>query len=216
MSFEILHRHTKAVLYTSATATEVLSALTEAVRAGANLQGADLQDAYFRGAYLRGADLRDAYLRGANLRGADLRSACLQDACLQGADLRGAYLQGAYLQDAYLQGAYLRGAYLQGAYLQGAYLRGADLQGAKGITPKVLQIGGSRDWVIVHKYGQVQIGCMQETLEWWEDHYRAVGRKEDYTAEEVEEYREHIAACRRFMERYGLLVEPAAEPTMPC
>ena len=82
---EIKSRNGSGVLYTASTARDVRTALTEAVRRGADLQGADL-----RGAYLQGADLRGAYL--------------------QGADLQGAHLQGAHLQGAHLQGAYLQGA----------------------------------------------------------------------------------------------------------
>ena len=133
---------------------------------------------------------------------ADIRAAT-EEAAKQGADLRGAYLRGADLR-----GAYLEGAYLEGADLRGAYLRGADLEGAKGITPKVLQILGSRHPVIVRSYGHITIGCHHKPLGWWEEHYRAIGRTEGYSDIEVEEYGEHIAACRRFMERYSLMVDP--------
>ena len=143
---KILNRYTKALLYSSATAQNIASALIEAVQKGANLQGANL--------------------RGANL-----------------------------------DGAYLAGANLQGAYLQGAH----------GITPRVLQILGSRHPLIVKDYGNVTIGCHHKPLEWWEEHYRAIARKEGYSDTEVEEYGEHIAACRKFMERYSLLVAPEAE-----
>jgi len=98
------------VLYTATTATNMKSALTEAVLRGADLEGADLQGADLRGADLEGAYLRDAYLQGADLRGADLQGAYLRGADLRGADLEGAYLRGADLRGAYLQGAYLRGA----------------------------------------------------------------------------------------------------------
>ena len=116
----------------------------------------------------------------------------------------------AYLQGAYLRGAYLRGAYLRGADLQGADLRGADLRGAEGITAKVLQIGGSRDWIVVRQIGHITIGCEHHPLIWWEEHYAAVGRREKYTDQEIAEYRAHIATCRAWMELYGLLEIPAS------
>ena len=78
------------VLYTATTATDMKSALTEAVLRGADLRGADLRGAYLRGADLRGADLERAYLEGAYLEGADLRGADLRGAYLRAADLRGA------------------------------------------------------------------------------------------------------------------------------
>ena len=99
-------------------ATDLRSALQQAVSAHADLAGAVLRGAVLRGADLTGADLRDAVLRGADLRGADLR----------GADLR-----GADLRDADLRGADLTGADLTGADLRDADLRGADLRGAQNL-----------------------------------------------------------------------------------
>ena len=90
MSVEILHRDTKAVLYTSATASTIAEAVLEARTHGADLHGADLHGAYLHGAYLHGADLQRAYLHGADLQGADLQGADLQGADLHGADLHGA------------------------------------------------------------------------------------------------------------------------------
>jgi hypothetical protein len=136
---QILHRYTRAVLYTSTKPT-LREAVIESVDRGADLGGANLRGAYLGGADLGGANLRGAYLGGANLRGADLVGADLGGANLRGADLGGANLRGAYLgganlrgadlRGAYLGGANLRGAYLVGAYLGGANLRGADLVGA--------------------------------------------------------------------------------------
>jgi uncharacterized protein YjbI with pentapeptide repeats len=73
--FEMLHCYTKAVLYKSETATDVKTALVEAVSGGANLVGANLVGADLRGANLEGANLEGADLRGADLRGANLRGA---------------------------------------------------------------------------------------------------------------------------------------------
>ena len=107
---EIKSRLGGRVLYTAETATDVRTALEEAVRSRADLSGA-----YLRGAYLRGANLRGAYLSDA-----DLSDAVLSDAVLSGAVLSGADLRGAVLSDAVLSGAYLSGAYLSGADLSGA------------------------------------------------------------------------------------------------
>ena len=189
MSFDILNRWTGVIAYHSEKSTQ-REAVVEAVAARANLSGADL-----RGANLRGADLS-----GADLSGADLRGANLSDAYLRGADLSYAYLRDANLSDAYLRGADLSGADLRGADLSDAYLRGAE-----GITPVVLQIGGTRHWIIVREVGHITIGCMHKSVEWWEEHYAGVGRSEDYTAEQVEEYRLHIGYCKAWMERNGIL-----------
>ncbi len=59
---EILRRYTRAVLYSSATATNMAAAVAEARATGANLAGANLA-----GADLAGANLTLANLSGANL-----------------------------------------------------------------------------------------------------------------------------------------------------
>ena len=80
----IPHRWRSEPAYTDEAATDLRSAVLEAVA-----KGADLSGAYLSGAYLRGADLSVAYLRGADLSGADLRGADLSGADLSGADLSG-------------------------------------------------------------------------------------------------------------------------------
>ena len=65
MAIEIKSRLSDETLFTSSTATDLASAVKEAVKTKTNLEGA-----YLRGANLEGADLEVAYLRGAHLRGA--------------------------------------------------------------------------------------------------------------------------------------------------
>jgi len=192
VKFEIKHWMTGALLFEFECET-LKEAVCEAVK---------------RGAYLGGANLEGAYLVGANLGGANLVGANLVGANLVGANLGGANLEGAYLEGANLGGANLGGAYLEGAYLRGANLVGANLRGAKGITPQTLQILGTRHALIVRDYGRIEIGCHSKTLAQWEKHYTKIGEAEGYTAEQIEEYREHIASCRKFMERYKLLEKP--------
>ncbi len=64
---------------------------------------------------------------------------------------------------------------------------------------------------MVRDYGIVQIGCHVKPLTWWEKHYKSIGAKEGYSETEIAEYAEHIAAARKFMERYDLLVAPAGQ-----
>ena len=81
---------------------DVRSAVTQAVKEGADLGGADLRGADLRGANLAGVYLAGVYLAGASLHGADLREANLGNAYLRGAHLYGAHLEGAHLEGAYL------------------------------------------------------------------------------------------------------------------
>ena len=143
----------------------------------ANLSGCDL-----RWSDLREADLSEANLSEANLRGADLR----------GADLRGANLSRAYLGGAYLGGAYLRGADLSRANLSGAYLGGATLP--EGMS--IIQVLGTQHAAVALATPagtEVRIGCEHHKIDWWLKHYTAVGRKNEYTDAQVEEYGYHLA-----------------------
>ena len=108
----------------------------------------------------------------------------------------------AAVTEAIAQGANLRDADLQGANLQGASLRGADGL-LNGVIP--LQIGGSKHWIIVREPGYITIGCEHQPVEWWEEHYAAVGRKQYYTAQEIKEYLRHIEYCRKWMTANGVL-----------
>jgi uncharacterized protein YjbI with pentapeptide repeats len=65
---QITHRFNAKVLHTSETATDIRTALEEAVQNGANLRFANLS-----GDYLRFANLSGDYLRFANLSGDYLR-----------------------------------------------------------------------------------------------------------------------------------------------
>jgi hypothetical protein len=200
-----------AVLYESE-APDVRAALVEAVAQRIVLGCANLDGAYLHGANLRGADLRGADLGGAYLGGANLHGANLGGAYLGGADLRGAYLHGANLGGAYLHGAYLHGANLGGAYLHGAYLHGANLGGAYLGNRRVLQIAGSRDWIVVIQTPEsvdVSIGCCRHDLPHWLEHYQGIGRQYGYTSEQIEEYGAHL----RHVEAWARMASvPIAEP----
>jgi hypothetical protein len=125
----------------------------------ANLTGANLSDADLTGANLTYANLTDANLTGANLSDADLSDANLTDADLTDADLTGANLTGANLANADLRGANLR--------------------------YKI--IGASRHTLIATQ-GQIQIGCIVLPADQWLARYEELGRKYNYTSEQVEEY----------------------------
>lgn len=162
MSYEIVDRYTKAVLYRSETAPDVRSAVVEAVSkaadlVGADLGGANLGGAYLGGAYLGGANLEGANLVGANLVGADLGGAYLRGAYLGYAYLGGADLGYANLREADLVGAYLRGADLGGANLEDANLRGADLVGAKFDDKTVMPYGETWREYLEHVVPQLLI-----------------------------------------------------------
>src|SRR2546426_699353 len=63
-----------------------------------------------------------------------------------------------------------------------------------------LLIQGSRDCLSVSAHGRLSIGCETRAIEWWEEHYDAMGRKHGYTPAQIAEYRKHIQYCKEWME----------------
>lgn len=68
---------------------------------------------------------------------------------------------------------------------------------AWGLSP--LQIMGTKHFVNVSAYGMLQVGCIKGSIDWWKEHYRAVGWKEGYSAAQVKEYRNYIELARVWM-----------------
>ena len=114
----------------------------------------------------------------------------LSGANLSGANLSEVYLLGANLIEANLIEANLSGAHLLGAYLSGAYLSGANLGDLK-----ILQVGGSVHFLIALSTPrgiEVRIGCHHKPIADWLEHYRAIGKANNYTPAQIAEYGLHL------------------------
>ena len=105
------------------------------------------------------------------------------------ADLRNANLSEADLRNANLSAADLSAADLRNANLSEADLRGSECLHAQG---DFIRLAGTRHAVIATDENNVSIGCIRNTLAWWREHFDTAGRKENYTAAQIEEYRLHI------------------------
>ncbi len=134
-----------------------------------DLSGADLSEADLSVADLRWADLSHADLRGAGLRWADLSHADLRWADLSVADLRWADLSHADLR---------------WADLSHADLSHADLRGADG--PFTLGAFGRHGGIAVGGY--ITIGCERHTYDEWLERYEEIGKKHNYTNDEIADY----------------------------
>ena len=55
-----------------------------------------------------------------------------------------------------------------------------------------LQIQGSKNFFSVSSKTHISIGCHSKTFEEWRDNYKAIGKEEGYTPEEIEEYGHYI------------------------
>ena len=116
---------------------------------------------------------------------------------LRGADLSGVNLFGADLRGADLRGANLSRANLSRADLSGADLFGVDLSRAKGITLPVITISGSKH-TVYHCNEIIKIGCLEKSYSEWCAEYEEIGKKENYTPEQISEYKKYIDICGQF------------------
>ena len=115
-----------------------------------------------------------------DLRGADLSHADLSHADLRGADLRGADL---IMAD------------LRWADLSNADLSGADLRWADG--PFTLGAFGRHGGIAVGGY--ITIGCERHTYDEWLERYEEIGKRNNYTTDEIADYGAwiHLAVTRQ-------------------
>ena len=62
-------------------------------------------------------------------------------------------------------------------------------------TPLFIQ--GTKHGVSNSKHGYLSIGCITLTFAGWKKHYRAIGKKEGYTAKQIKEYGAIIALATK-------------------
>jgi hypothetical protein len=109
-------------------------------------------------------------------------------------------VEAAVKSRANLSGANLSGADLTGANLTRANLTRANLTRASGLGKFPVQIGGHKHWLCTTGDGQLRIGCHVYSFEDWQKHADAIGRKEGYSALDVEIYRKHIQHIKEISE----------------
>jgi hypothetical protein len=122
---------------------------------------------------------------------------------------------GADLREANLWGADLMGANLRGADLRGADLRGADLRGANCLNAlgNFLRLTGSMHPIIAVDAEHVSIGCYRKPLQWWLENYQTIGAEEDYSTNQIAEYKRHLDYVQEWLNQKSCMNEKA--PGMP-
>ena len=140
------------------------------------------------------ANLSYAYLYNANLSNANLSYAYLHNARLSNANLQNANLHNANLSNAYLHKADLSHADLSNANLSYAYLSNADLSRANLSNANIVTFQFKKH--IAYFTGKdLRIGCKTETLQDWQNDYEEIGKKNDYTEQEIKMYGRFIEMC---------------------
>ena len=59
-------------------------------------------------------------------------------------------------------------------------------------VPKSLFISASQHSVSYWGYDAIQIGCKKYTISEWQKHFREIGKAEDYSEEQIDEYGSYI------------------------
>jgi hypothetical protein len=144
--------------------------------------------ANFDGAALCGANLSGLYLRGASFRNTDLRAADLRDTKLNDTNF-----SDADLRNANLNGTSLTYTNFKNAKLSGAEFRGASLGPVVG--KEILTFSFNKHFAYSCD-GKIKIGCLELSIEEWEQKYKEIGKKEFYSKKEIEMYGAFIKLCK--------------------
>mgnify|MGYP003478722670 CR=1 FL=1 len=164
--YEIQNESGKCVAY-----SERVFEIPEAVRflgGGKCLifEKANFYGGYFHGGNFHGGDFSGGYFRGGDFRGGDF----------YGGDFRGGDFHGGYFH---------------GGNFHGGNFRGGDYE------VLMLQIQGSKHFCYAYFSEEdnsvcLGIGCERHTIEWWLENYASIGQEENYTDEQVDEYKLYI------------------------
>ena len=98
------------------------------------------------------------------------------------------------LSGANLEGANLHSAYLRDANLNGVDLSGVDLSGASGI----LSFSAGRHTGYATSAG-IQLGCEWHSINHWVENYKEIGKKNNYSPDEIKDYGAWINIVKRRM-----------------
>ena len=169
--YEIQNESGKCVAY-----SERVFEIPEAVRflgGGKCLifEKANFHGGYFHGGDFRGGDFHGGYFHGGDFRGGDF----------YGGDFYGGNFHGGYFH----------GGNFYGGNFHGGNFRGGDYE------VLMLQIQGSKHFCYAYFSEEdnsvcLGIGCERHTIEWWLENYASIGQEENYTDEQVDEYKLYI------------------------
>ena len=108
-----------------------------------------------------------------------------------GGDFRGGDFYGGDFYGGNFHGGYFHGGNFYGGNFHGGNFRGGDYE------VLMLQIQGSKHFCYAYFSEEdnsvcLGIGCERHTIEWWLENYASIGQEENYTDEQVDEYKLYI------------------------
>ena len=116
------------------------------------------------------------------------------------ANFRGGYFLGGYFRGGNFHGGNFHGGDFHGGNFRGGNFRGGDFRGGNfhggDYEVSMLQIQGSKHFCYAYFEDDgsicLGIGCERHSIEWWIESYSEIGNNENYTAEQVDEYKLYI------------------------
>ena len=174
--YEIQNESGKCVAY-----SERVFEIPEAVRFLGGGKCLIFEKANFYGGYFHGGDFYGGDFRGGDFRGGDFRGGDFYGGDFYGGDFRGGNFHGGYFH----------GGDFRGGDFHGGYFHGGDYE------VLMLQIQGSKHFCYAYFSEEdnsvcLGIGCERHTIEWWLENYASIGQEENYTDEQVDEYKLYI------------------------
>ena len=179
--YEIQNESGKCVAY-----SERVFEIPEAVRFLGGGKCLIFEKANFYGGYFHGGDFYGGDFRGGDFRGGDFYGGDFY-----GGDFRGGDFYGGDFYGGNFHGGYFHGGNFYGGNFHGGNFRGGDYE------VLMLQIQGSKHFCYAYFSEEdnsvcLGIGCERHTIEWWLENYASIGQEENYTDEQVDEYKLYI------------------------
>ena len=167
---------------------------------GGTFYGGNFHGGTFYGGNFHGGNFHGGNFHGGNFHGGDFHGGTFYGGNFHGDYFYGDYFHGGTFYGGTFYGGNFHGGNFHGGNFHGGNFHGGDFHGGNfhGGTYKVsmLQIQGSKHFCYAYFEDDgsicLGIGCERHSIEWWIESYSEIGNNENYTAEQVDEYKLYI------------------------
>jgi hypothetical protein len=162
---------------------------------GGNFRGGDFHGGDFYGGNFRGGDFHGGDFHGGDFHGGDFYGGNFRGGDFHGGDFYGGNFRGGDFHGGDFHGGNFYGGNFRGGNFRGGDFRGGNFYGGY-YEVSMLQIQGSKHFCYAYFEDDgsicLGIGCERHSIEWWIESYSEIGNNENYTAEQVDEYKLYI------------------------
>ena len=162
---------------------------------GGNFCGGNFWGGNFRGGNFWSGNFWGGNFSGGNFSGGDYRGGNFWSGNFSGGDFWGGNFWGGNFSGGNFSGGNFSGGNFSGGNFRGGDYRGGDYRGGD-YAVTLLQIQGSRHFCYLEKTDEGRlllcIGCHKYTIDEWKEQYSQIGANENYSLDEIAEYKEYI------------------------